>query len=280
MKTILKLVLISIYMVGIVGYSQTKTIKKNDVILLKNQQEIQCQVIEILTETIKYKKAENLDGPIYSIEKNQVFTIIYKNGERESFEALETKATNSIDIIENKTIGNSKIENTAYVPTIVYTLGVFAKQPANFTIPYFYFNCDGPFFKNTDFGIRTFVSGFSSSNSSSSGGIKVNSDIFTISFGVGGNYYFNKLLKLDKEKMIVYGGVSAAYASTDVSISSNSSFVPSSSTSASEVNFLFQVGYVVYYGKHFGLNLELDFKDDAAFKVGVCYKSKPKIKVK
>lgn len=56
-----------------------------DVILKQNGDEIQCKLIEVGTENIKYKKWTNLNGPIFVDERDDVFMIKYENGEKDVF---------------------------------------------------------------------------------------------------------------------------------------------------------------------------------------------------
>jgi len=55
-----------------------------DVIVKTDQVEIKAKVTEITDAAIKYKKWDNLDGPLYNISKAEVFMIIYANGKRET----------------------------------------------------------------------------------------------------------------------------------------------------------------------------------------------------
>lgn len=59
--------------------------KNTDVIYLQNGSNIKSKVIEITEHTIKYKDSNNLDGPVRNIPIDNVFMIIYKNGQREIF---------------------------------------------------------------------------------------------------------------------------------------------------------------------------------------------------
>ncbi|MEP5612170.1 MAG: hypothetical protein ABJP45_07965 [Cyclobacteriaceae bacterium] len=56
-----------------------------DVIVMKNGDELNARVEEVGTSAIKYKKFENLDGPTYSVNKNSVFMIRYENGSKDVF---------------------------------------------------------------------------------------------------------------------------------------------------------------------------------------------------
>lgn len=54
-----------------------------DVIIKNDKTEIKAKVTEITENAIKYKDWSNLDGPVYNINKSQVFMIVYANGKRE-----------------------------------------------------------------------------------------------------------------------------------------------------------------------------------------------------
>ena len=54
-----------------------------DNIVLRSGDEISAKVIEVGTSEIKYKKCQNLNGPLYSISKKDVFMIKYANGTKD-----------------------------------------------------------------------------------------------------------------------------------------------------------------------------------------------------
>ena len=56
-----------------------------DIITLKSGDEIKAKVQEIGTDNVKYKKYENLTGPVYTLLKTDIFMIKYENGERDIF---------------------------------------------------------------------------------------------------------------------------------------------------------------------------------------------------
>lgn len=60
-------------------------LKAQDVITMKNGDEIQAKVIEVGTEEIKYKIYGTDDSPLYVISKSNVFMIKYKNGSKDMF---------------------------------------------------------------------------------------------------------------------------------------------------------------------------------------------------
>jgi hypothetical protein len=56
-----------------------------DVITLKNGDEVKAKVQEIGLTDVKYKKFENPDGPTYTLLKGEIFMIKYENGEKDVF---------------------------------------------------------------------------------------------------------------------------------------------------------------------------------------------------
>jgi hypothetical protein len=57
--------------------------KAQDLILLKNGNELDAKVMEVNVSEIKYKKSDNPDGPSYSVQRSDVFLIKYKNGTKD-----------------------------------------------------------------------------------------------------------------------------------------------------------------------------------------------------
>ncbi|MEI6851889.1 MAG: FISUMP domain-containing protein [Bacteroidota bacterium] len=65
-----------------------------DVIILKNGDEIQAKVSVVGTEAVTYKKWDNLNGPDYNQQKSEIFMIKYANGSKDVFSAKDAKMTN------------------------------------------------------------------------------------------------------------------------------------------------------------------------------------------
>lgn len=64
-----------------------------DVLTKRNGDELQVKVQEINLNEIKYKRYDNLEGPLISISKAEVFMIKYENGTKEVFnEAVKPAA--------------------------------------------------------------------------------------------------------------------------------------------------------------------------------------------
>lgn len=56
-----------------------------DIIVLNNGDIIRSKVMEIGQSEIKYKKASNPNGPLYAINRSDIISITYENGETEKF---------------------------------------------------------------------------------------------------------------------------------------------------------------------------------------------------
>jgi len=78
---------------------------KADVIIKKDNMKIEAIIQEINSTTIKYKRFSNQTGPIFTIEKSKVASVLYANGEVESFE--NTSPNRDIQVAESVVPGNS-----------------------------------------------------------------------------------------------------------------------------------------------------------------------------
>lgn len=70
----------------------TNYLFSQDLIVLKNGDEIKSKVLEITPAEIKYKKFDNLDGPTVTILKTDVFMIKYQNGTKEVINNTNTSS--------------------------------------------------------------------------------------------------------------------------------------------------------------------------------------------
>ena len=57
-----------------------------DVIVTRDAKKINAKVMEVNAENIKYKLFEYQDGPTYTLPRSNIVSIIYQNGEVETFE--------------------------------------------------------------------------------------------------------------------------------------------------------------------------------------------------
>ena len=63
-----------------------------DILTLNTGQDIEVKVLEVGTTIIKYRRCDNLDGPIVSINKSEAFMIKYSNGHKDVFAASQEVA--------------------------------------------------------------------------------------------------------------------------------------------------------------------------------------------
>ncbi len=83
-KTIILSVIISCFAI---------ILKAQDIIVKTDKSEIKSKVVEITETSIKYKKWENVEGPIYNVSKNEVFMIVYANGKRDMIKQADQQLT-------------------------------------------------------------------------------------------------------------------------------------------------------------------------------------------
>ena len=89
-----------------------------DNIIFKNGEELDAKVVEITTEVVKYKRCDNLEGPLISVSKNEIFMIRYKNGTKEIFNS----SVNYSDYGSSETI-SKKTEPAALISMLTGIVG-------------------------------------------------------------------------------------------------------------------------------------------------------------
>jgi hypothetical protein len=72
-------------------------IKAQDTLTMRSGENMLVKVIEVGTSEVKYKKLDNLNGPVFSILKSDLLMIKYENGAKDDF--------SSIKKIEEKIVG-------------------------------------------------------------------------------------------------------------------------------------------------------------------------------
>jgi hypothetical protein len=72
-----------------------------DLIILKNGDELPVKVIEIGIDNVKYKKINSESAPVYSLLKSEIRMIKYENGEKERFEET-SKTDNSLSALREE----------------------------------------------------------------------------------------------------------------------------------------------------------------------------------
>lgn len=71
----------------ILGFILVIEAEAQDIIVTRDGNEIAASVKEISEKLVKYKKAENLEGPLYTLNKSEIFMIKYENGTKDVFTA-------------------------------------------------------------------------------------------------------------------------------------------------------------------------------------------------
>jgi len=71
------------------------SLQAQDTIVNINDEKIEAKVIEISSSIVKYKKFSNIEGPIYSLDKDEIKEIHFKNGEVEVFKVKLKSESNS-----------------------------------------------------------------------------------------------------------------------------------------------------------------------------------------
>lgn len=107
----------------LINLNQDDTLKvsKCDIILMKDGTEIAAKVIEIGRDAIKYKRCDNLDGPLYIQDPSDASTITYSNGTTEIVKSQVPKNT----VIAEKTPRKPKTAIGGFVLGIIgLSLGV------------------------------------------------------------------------------------------------------------------------------------------------------------
>jgi len=61
-----------------------------DIIITKDSRKINAKVTEVNVDNVRYKNFDNQDGPIYTILKSDIASILYQNAQVESFETVNT----------------------------------------------------------------------------------------------------------------------------------------------------------------------------------------------
>ena len=99
-----------------------------DVIVKRNGEELQCKILEVSKNEVKYKRWTNQDGPSFAEKKSDIFMIKYENGEKEvvAYEspALETPAvvpslsttkSNDFTLADQNTSSNVYLKYTSHL---------------------------------------------------------------------------------------------------------------------------------------------------------------------
>jgi hypothetical protein len=110
-----------------------------DVITKKTGEDIKAKILEITSTEVKYKRFDNLIGPIYSINKSEVLLIKYENGTNVVMNPSIVQPEIKVNVTSNKTIdlmdalkkgsiSNLVIEGGDSIITITITISKSEKE--------------------------------------------------------------------------------------------------------------------------------------------------------
>ncbi len=95
--------------------------KAQDIITMKDAEEIPAKVTEISDKNIFYRKWDNIEGPVYSISKADVLFIRYQNGTKEIFREKTSDRDSAAQITGSSSA--AKFQGDICVGTIFDAIG-------------------------------------------------------------------------------------------------------------------------------------------------------------
>jgi len=106
------------------------TVFCQDIIIRKVGEDIKSKIVEVGQTEIKYKKFENIDGPVYVIQKSEIFMIRYQNGSKDVF-LDESLATDTLPNNPPKTSSESTPPPASKKPTASTNSELFKNDSYN-----------------------------------------------------------------------------------------------------------------------------------------------------
>lgn len=88
-------------LMSLIALLMMMTASAQDIITRVNGSSIRAKVEEVSATVVKYRAADNLQGPLYSIPVSEVATITYRNGKFDRFNPLTQAAIDSIAASQN-----------------------------------------------------------------------------------------------------------------------------------------------------------------------------------
>ena len=68
------------------------TLYSQDIITMKNGDEIKAKIVEVSISEVKYKKFDNLQGTTYTVDKSNIFRIKYEDGSKDVFNKTSSQS--------------------------------------------------------------------------------------------------------------------------------------------------------------------------------------------
>ncbi|MGN0007391.1 MAG: hypothetical protein ACI35T_04775 [Alistipes sp.] len=123
-------------------------VSAQDTIVFKNADEVLAKVTAVTPTEVSYKRWDNLDGPVYTINSSSIFYIKYQNGTKDVFDNVTTNDTHVNVIKPHSANAPSKVKLQSYI----YAGAAFLEQAGG---PTFDVNLGIRIYKYAYVGIET-----------------------------------------------------------------------------------------------------------------------------
>jgi hypothetical protein len=84
----LRFQLLAMLCLSLLNSAFAQTVRKPDIILMRDETKLEVIIQEVDEKVVKYKKVTDQEGPLFTIKKGDIISIHYGNGEVETFEAV------------------------------------------------------------------------------------------------------------------------------------------------------------------------------------------------
>jgi len=130
-------------------------IKAQDTLSMRSGENILVKVIEVGTTEVKYKKLDNLSGPIFSILKSDLLIVKYENGTKEDFSSIKKIEENNFSALDPSSLGKLDAQRfyTGYktaatiagistilpipiIPSLIFSIAATSKIPKDENLNY------------------------------------------------------------------------------------------------------------------------------------------------
>jgi hypothetical protein len=78
------------FLLGLAAFCNAQNTRKADIIVLKSNTRLDVTIQEVQENIVKYKKLADPDGPVFSVKKEEIASILYGNGEVATFPDTST----------------------------------------------------------------------------------------------------------------------------------------------------------------------------------------------
>ncbi|MEI6586992.1 MAG: hypothetical protein WCL56_12955 [Sediminibacterium sp.] len=121
-------------------------IKAQDTLSMRSSENILVKIIEVGILEVKYKKIDNLNGPVFSILKSDLLMIKYENGTKDDFSSIKKIEGYNLFVIDDsvqgkndaqrfyngyKTAGNAVVATGYFLPLLIPALSISIATTTN-----------------------------------------------------------------------------------------------------------------------------------------------------